>query len=273
MTKLQLKYRELKIISVIAASENISHAATVLGIAQANVSKYLADFESKVGLKVFDRTTRQLMLTPFGTALLPYINDMLDRNEQLNNFIADYKHEKRGRVTIYAPTGIITYLSKHVIDKIKDIGDITLSLKTCNLERNAFYEGVEFPDDCDVLISYAPPKDESLVASFITQYAVTAYASQRYLEKHPISRPDELEHHSCILIDSMMIDDANIWRFNVAGSNRGAGLSREGKLRLRQHAICAGAGTKSPGDCVCARQKCAERPARRHAGALLSATL
>ncbi|EOK6355818.1 TPA: hypothetical protein ACH99J_003929, partial [Escherichia coli] len=27
MTKLQLKYRELKIISVIAASENISHAA------------------------------------------------------------------------------------------------------------------------------------------------------------------------------------------------------------------------------------------------------
>ncbi|HHO7128786.1 TPA: LysR substrate-binding domain-containing protein, partial [Escherichia coli] len=40
----------------------------------------------------------------------------------------------------------------------------------------------------------------------------------RYLEKHPISRPDELEHHSCILIDSMMIDDANIWRFNVAGS-------------------------------------------------------
>ncbi|EHH4535833.1 LysR family transcriptional regulator [Escherichia coli] len=218
MTKLQLKYRELKIISVIAASENISHAATVLGIAQANVSKYLADFESKVGLKVFDRTTRQLMLTPFGTALLPYINDMLDRNEQLNNFIADYKHEKRGQVTIYAPTGIITYLSKHVIDKIKDIGDITLSLKTCNLERNAFYEGVEFPDDCDVLISYAPPKDESLVASFITQYAVTAYASQRYLEKHPISRPDELEHHSCILIDSMMIDDANIWRFNVAGS-------------------------------------------------------
>ena len=57
MTKLQLKYRELKIISVIAASENISHAATVLGIAQANVSKYLADFESKVGLKVFDAHT------------------------------------------------------------------------------------------------------------------------------------------------------------------------------------------------------------------------
>ncbi|AST77723.1 TPA: LysR family transcriptional regulator [Citrobacter freundii] len=218
MNKLQLKHRELKIISVIAASENISHAATVLGIAQANVSKYLADFESKVGLKVFERTTRQLTLTPFGAALLPYINDMLDRNEQLNHFIADYKHEKRGRVTVYAPTGIIAYLTKHVIAQIKDIGDITLSLKTCNLERKAFFEGVDFPDDCDVLITYAHPKDESLVASFITKYAVTAFASPTYLEKHPIHQPDDLERHSCILIDSVMIDDANIWRFNVTGS-------------------------------------------------------
>lgn len=218
MNKLQLKHRELKIISVIAASANISHAATVLGIAQANVSKYLADFESKVGLKVFDRTTRQLTLTPFGVALLPYINDMLERNKRLNNFIADYKHEKRGRVTVYAPTGIVTYLSKHVIANIDDIGDITLSLKTSNLERKAFFEGVDFPDDCDVLITYAQPKDESLVASFITKYTVTAYASPAYLARHPISHPEELEHHSCILIDSMMIDDANIWRFNVSGS-------------------------------------------------------
>ncbi|MSE47739.1 LysR family transcriptional regulator, partial [Escherichia coli] len=151
-------------------------------------------------------------------ALLPYINDMLDRNAQLNHFIADYKHEKRGRVTVYAPTGIIAYLSKQVIARIKDIGDISLSLKTSNLEPKAFYEGVEFPDDCDVLITYAHPKDESLVASFITKYAVTAFASQTYLEKHPLSRPEDLEHHSCILIDSMMIDDANIWRFNSAGS-------------------------------------------------------
>lgn len=97
-----------------------------------------------MGLKVFDRTTRQLMLTPFGTALLPYINDMLDRNEQLNNFIADYKHEKRGRVTIYAPTGIITYLSKHVIDKIKDIGDITLSLKPAILSVMPFMKASNF---------------------------------------------------------------------------------------------------------------------------------
>ena len=77
MKKLQIKPQELKIISVIAASENVSHAATILGRAQANVSKYLADVESKIGLKIFERTSRKLSLTRFGESLLPYVNDRL----------------------------------------------------------------------------------------------------------------------------------------------------------------------------------------------------
>lgn len=53
MNKLQLKPRELKIISVIAATHSIGDAAALLGMAQANVSKYLSDFETRVGLKGF----------------------------------------------------------------------------------------------------------------------------------------------------------------------------------------------------------------------------
>ncbi len=219
MNKLQLKPRELKIISVIAATHSIGDAAAFLGMAQANVSKYLSDFETRIGLKVFERTTRQLALTQFGEALLPYVNATLDKHSQLFNFIADYKHEKRGKVTIYAPTGIVNYLARQVIHQIKDIGDIRISLKTSNLARNEYSEGVSFSDDCDILITYAQPKDESLVASLLAQYSVTAFATAEYLEKHPISGPEELINHSCILIDSMLVDDANIWRFRSHDSD------------------------------------------------------
>lgn len=87
-------------------------------------------------------------------------------------------------VTIYAPTGIITYLSKHVIDKIKDTGDITLSLKPAILSVMPFMKASNLMIRCRPATLH---QDESLVASFITQYAVTAYASQRHLEKHPIT--------------------------------------------------------------------------------------
>lgn len=220
MNKLQIKPRELKIVSVIAATHSIGDAAALLGMAQANVSKYLADFETRVGLKVFERTTRHLALTQFGESLLPFIDASLEKNEQLINFIADYKHEKRGKVTLYAPSGIVTYLARHVIHEIENIGDIRISLKTYNLERNEFFEGVTFPDDCDILITYAQPKDESLVASTLTKYSVTAFATPEYIKKHPINKPDDLINHSCILIDSMIIDDANIWRFRANNSEQ-----------------------------------------------------
>lgn len=218
MNKLQIKPRELKIVSVIAATHSIGDAAALLGMAQANVSKYLSDFEMRVGLKVFERTTRHLALTQFGEALLPHINASLEKNSQLINFIADYKHEKRGKVTIYGPTGIITYLARYVVHEITDIGDISISLKTYNLNGNEFFEGVTFPDDCDILITYAQPKDESLVATTLTKYSVTAFASPEYIKKHPVNSPDDLINHSCILIDSMIIDDANIWRFRAHNS-------------------------------------------------------
>lgn len=213
MNKLQFKMRDLKIISVIAETRSIGGAATLLGIAQANVSKHLSDFETRIGLKIFERTTRYLALTQFGEALVPYINATLEKNEELANFVSDYKHEKRGRVTIYGPTGVVSYLARSVIHKIKDIGDIHIHLKTYNLNRHEFFEGAEFPDDCDILITNTLPKDEGLVASYLTKYAVTAFATQEYLNRNPINSPDELVNHSCILIDSMMIDDANIWKF------------------------------------------------------------
>lgn len=220
MHKLQIKPRELKIISVIAATHSIGDAAALLGMAQANVSKYLSDFETRVGLKIFERTTRHLALTQFGQSLLPFINASLEKNEQLVNFIADYKHEKRGKVTIYGPTGIITWLARHVIHEIDNIGDIRISLKTYNLNGSEFLEGVVFPDDCDILITYAQPKDESLVATTLIKYSVTAFATPEYIKKHPISYPEDLINHSCILIDSMVIDDANIWRFRANHSNQ-----------------------------------------------------
>ena len=220
MSKVQIKPRELKIVSVIAATRSIGDAAALLGMAQANVSKYLSDFETRVGLKVFERTTRHLALTQFGESLLPFINSSLEKNEQLINFISDYKHEKRGKVTIYAPTGIVTYLARHVVHEIKNIEDIRISLKTYNLNGNEFYEGVTFPDDCDILITYAQPKDESLVASTITKYSITAFATPQYIKNHPINNPDDLINHSCILIDSMIVDDANIWRFRAHNSEK-----------------------------------------------------
>lgn len=210
MTKLQLKYQKLKIISIITTNKNINHTTTILNITQTNINKYLTNFKSKINLKIFNQTTQQLILTPFNTTLLPYINNILNKNKQLNNFITNYKHKKHNQITIYTPTNIITYLSKHIINKIKNINNITLSLKTYNLKHNTFYKNIKFPNNYNILINYTPPKNKSLITNFITQYTITTYTNQHYLKKHPINHPNKLKHHSYILINSIIINNTNI---------------------------------------------------------------
>lgn len=213
MSQIRFKMNELKVFSVVASSGSLSQASIILGIAQANISKYISDFEGRVGLKVFERTTRRISLTPFGEHLLPKVNQYLSQTDDLESFITDYKKEKRGKVTLYAPTGIVIFLSQHVIPKLSDSGEIRIELRTLNLGRNEFYDGVTFPDDADILLTYARPKDESLVACSLASFAFSAYASPEYLAQHPIESPEQLANHSCILMQSMLIDDNNIWNF------------------------------------------------------------
>lgn len=213
MSNIRFKLNELRIISVVASCGSLSQATAILGTAQANISKAITDFESRIGLKVFERSTRRISLTLFGESLLVKVNDYLKQTEDLATFISDYKQEKCGKVTIYAPTGIVSFLSQKVLSEFKDTGDIHIALRTYNLERNEFYDGLTFPADADIMLTYARPKDESLVACSLTSFSVSAYASPAYLANNPIASPEELAEHSCILMQSMLINETNIWKF------------------------------------------------------------
>nr|WP_257625490.1 LysR family transcriptional regulator [Enterobacter cloacae] len=204
----------MEVLLAIAKTKNLSYAATLLEMQQANVSKYLANFESRIGLKVFDRSSRELHFTDFGSALIPYIENNINNIRNTTDFISDYKCKKSGVVTIYAPMGIMNFLSKEIIHAIKETEEIIIALKIYNPTNEAFFNGMEFPEDCDILLTYTEPKDDSLVALKVASLSVQAYASPSYLEANPIFFPQDLHQHSCILIHSVLTGVSNIWHFS-----------------------------------------------------------
>ena len=214
---MRLKIKEIDIISTVAQTRNMSHAAACLGMQQANVSKYISDLEFRIGLKIFERTSRKISLTDFGSSLLPYINKQLENQKGLNDFICDYKKEKTGTVTIYAPSGIINFVCNEIVPGIKDIGNVVISLKTRNPFNNEHNEGLVFPDDCDIMIAYSQPRDEDLVSILLSQGVARVYASPDYLHRNPIQSPEELSAHSCILLHSALKTDFNNWELLKAG--------------------------------------------------------
>jgi len=69
----------LRAFEAAARNENFSHAATELGVSQAAVSQHVKSLEAALGVKLFARDGKRLLITSAGREYLMVIRDALDR--------------------------------------------------------------------------------------------------------------------------------------------------------------------------------------------------
>ncbi|WP_033324426.1 LysR family transcriptional regulator [Streptomyces yerevanensis] len=73
-----IEARELRYFVAVAEELNFSRAADRLGIAQPPLSKAVRRLEEKLGVRLLERTTRRVALTPAGTVLLRHGQSALE---------------------------------------------------------------------------------------------------------------------------------------------------------------------------------------------------
>ena len=74
---MNISTRQLQAFLAIARLGSFTRAAEEIFVTQAGLSLMLKDFETQVGARLFDRTTRSVRLTPAGESLLPTARGML----------------------------------------------------------------------------------------------------------------------------------------------------------------------------------------------------
>jgi len=79
MTRRLPPLNALRAFEAAARYENFSHAATELGVSQAAVSQHVKSLEAALGLKLFARDRKRLLITSAGREYLVVIRDALDR--------------------------------------------------------------------------------------------------------------------------------------------------------------------------------------------------
>ena len=77
---------------------SLSAAAQRLDMSRAMVSRYLAELEAWVGVRLLHRTTRRLSLTPAGSETLPRCRRMLDLVGDMHEAVATPDAEPRGEL-------------------------------------------------------------------------------------------------------------------------------------------------------------------------------
>ena len=81
-----MEIRNLKSFLKVAAMQKFTRAAKALGYSQSNVSAQIAQLEEEIGAPLFNRIGRQISLTQFGEALLPYAQELCAIAAKMENF-------------------------------------------------------------------------------------------------------------------------------------------------------------------------------------------
>jgi DNA-binding transcriptional LysR family regulator len=82
----------------VAEHNSFSEAAEALYLTQPAVSKRVAQLESELGTRLFDRIGRRVSLSSAGTLLLPQAKRLLNDARELRRMVSDLAGEVRGRL-------------------------------------------------------------------------------------------------------------------------------------------------------------------------------
>ncbi len=95
-------FRQLEVFLAVARTLSFSKASRLIHLSQPGLSSAVRKLEDTIGARLFDRDTRNVILTPAGSELLAVADDILNDFDFALTRVRDYLGGKRGRIAIAA---------------------------------------------------------------------------------------------------------------------------------------------------------------------------
>lgn len=95
-----MELRQLEYFVAVAADLNFSRAAQRIHVVQSAVSASVARLEKELGVALFDRSKRQIVLTPPGEVFLQHAREVIHTAQRARASVADYRDQLTGTVTL-----------------------------------------------------------------------------------------------------------------------------------------------------------------------------
>ena len=108
--RINLSPQQLSAFVQLARKGNFSAAARLQGVSQPALSRMVQQMEEIVGRRLFDRTTRSVVLTPTGRELLPIAERLVAEFDGAFGELERFVEGRRGRVAVAALPSIAAVL-------------------------------------------------------------------------------------------------------------------------------------------------------------------
>jgi DNA-binding transcriptional LysR family regulator len=111
---------KLKTFLVVAATSSFTRAAAQLGYSQSSVTTHIQSLERELGVPLFDRFGRRIILTEIGRQMLEYANRILALAEEATAAVRK-QGARGGPLTMGATEAVITYRLPEVLRQFQTL--------------------------------------------------------------------------------------------------------------------------------------------------------
>ena len=181
-----LDWNQLKAFLQTAQTGSLSAAARKLGLTQPTLSRQVAAIEQQMGVTLFERVGKAMVLTPTGLDLLEHARAMGAAAEALSLAASGRSQAVGGVVSVSATDAVATHLLPPILQRLRVqppgiAVEVNPSHALSDLQRR----------EADIAIRHVKPEQPDLIARPVREAPARFYASEAWVQAHGHPRSAE----------------------------------------------------------------------------------
>ena len=189
-----MDWDRLRIFHIVADAGSFSHASEDINTSQSAISRQVSNLEYEVGMPLFHRHARGLILTEQGELLYKRTRNIVDIIKDAEFELIDSKERPSGDLSVTTTVGLGTnWLTPRLKDFTSKFPEINLELRLTDAELDV---GMR---EADIAIRFHKPQQLDLIQRKLFTVHFHLYASPMYLDEHGTpSKISDLKNHKIV---------------------------------------------------------------------------
>ena len=189
-----MDWDRLRIFHIVADAGSFSHASEEINTSQSAISRQISNLEYEVGIPLFHRHPRGLILTEQGELLYKRTRNIVDIIKDAEFELIDSKERPSGDLSVTTTVGLGTnWLTPRLRDFTSRFPEINLELRLTDAELDV---GMR---EADIAIRFHKPQQLDLIQRKLFTVHFHLYASPDYLDEFGTpSKASDLKNHKIV---------------------------------------------------------------------------
>jgi DNA-binding transcriptional LysR family regulator len=201
------RFNQIEMLVAVVEEASFTAAAERLNVSKSHVSRQIKELEEHLGVRLLNRTTRQVSVTSEGEIFTQRCANVIEEFERAERALTQRRTDPVGLLKVAAPmTFGVNYLSPVLAEFLETYEGVEVDVHFSDRMVDLVEEGF------DVGLRIGSLDDSSLIGRKVRDVKAYICASPAYLEEHDRpDRPSDLKDHNCLQYS--YLSAGNRWYF------------------------------------------------------------